>query len=446
MRMSQSSVLSSIAPRTVEEVLAHLCSFNSLGYEDVSLLQGLEGRVLAKDIHAIDAKPLTHCVGMGSRVAQHADIPRREGRAASCLRCIGYCCAGKIAPKAAQEGPCPCTHVQNHSPESPTAITDTAVKNACTTKTTKAHTKLLPPPAGSHQGQDAQPHETLLLAGTLLRPQEIALLASMGVKEEALDLDYLIHGSLHNTVHVAAYTKPQVALISVGDDIFPVHSVISAGQVRDITSHALASLVRDAGGLPRFHGIVRYDAVALTEALERTLLSSAHVVFVSVGCSAQAQDVMVQALQALPKRHDIQIFCQGVQLLPGNSLVLATAGEKSIWFLPHQMTAVQVLMHVLGQPFLRHLQGLPKAFAQENPLIWKQCQATLLQDITSDLAYAEYKRVRVDYTKDGRITASPIEAPPSLLQTMLDTKGLVYLEKNCQHLAAGSMVRVLLFS
>ena len=93
---------------------------------------------------------------------------------------------------------------------------------------------------------------------------------------------------------------------------------------------------------------------------------SADVVFLSGGSSIGVRDLTLEALQSLG---DTEILCHGVALSPGKPLILARCGQTLVWGLPGQVASAQVVMHVLGVPFLRHLAGhslMAQFFGQGN--------------------------------------------------------------------------------
>ncbi len=436
----------------------YLKRFSPLASEDVSLLEGLEGRVLAQEVHSADTIPTAHRAGVDGFAICTAPTTHAQTDAPALFTCIGDYSIATMHDTTLLEGQCvrldlggvlPCGADAVIKAEHVQIIPNTSEDN--THLYTIAVTQTVPHMHNVIQrGEDAQMGMPLFPDGTLLRPQEVALLASTGVPEEEVDLNQLVHGAMRHTIHVLAHKKPQVAIISTGDEVVPVYSTIDEGKVRDVNSHALASLVREVGGLSRFHGIVPDSEEKISEVIERALLSSADVIFITGGNSESAHELTLKAIQTIPKRHGVEIFCSGVGISPGSSLILAKMGNKTIWSLPGQVSAVQTVMHVLGQPFLRHLQGIKDAFNQNNPLLWKQCQATLGATLETSFHGEEYIRVRLEFTDHNTVVAYPITGLPGLLHIMTQAQGLIRMpyteEKNTTRLEEGSEVRVLLFS
>ena len=68
-------------------------------------------------------------------------------------------------------------------------------------------------------GEDAAAGRRILAAGTRLRPQEIGILAALGIHRVPV-------GSL-----------PRVAVLSTGDELVPVTALPAPGQIRDVNTH-----------------------------------------------------------------------------------------------------------------------------------------------------------------------------------------------------------------
>ena len=88
-------------------------------------------------------------------------------------------------------------------------------------------------------GEDVEMGAVVIEAGTVLRPQEIGLIASLGAWQ------------------VAVRRRPRVALLSTGDEVAEPGSPRRPGQIYDANSYAMAAQIEEWGGeptiLPRVH-------------------------------------------------------------------------------------------------------------------------------------------------------------------------------------------------
>lgn len=274
------------------------------------------------------------------------------------------------------------------------------------------------------RGEDAVQGQPALTAGTLLRAQEIGLLAALGVQ----------------TVHV--HRRPRVGIFSTGDEVIPAHATPRPGQVRDVNSHALQAMARAAGAAVTCYGIVPDDEKALTAMLARTTAEN-DMVLLSGGSSVGTRDLTMAALDSLD---GAAVINHGVAISPGKPLILASADGKghrcAVWGLPGQVTSAQVVMFVLGIPFVHWLAGRRTPFDQS---AWASRRAVLARNIASRQGREDYIRVRLHAEEDGRVTATPVTGKSGLLRTMLQAHGVVRIPAHSEGLDSGTQVDVLLF-
>lgn len=389
--------------------------------------EGLEGRVLARDVTARDDVPLTSRSGMDGYAVRAADTFGASESNPAYLTCVARWAIDQFPDREIQPGQCAGIVTGGIVPEGADAVImveHTHLMGADCVEIRKA----VPP--GEYvmlRGEDARQGETALTAGTTLRAQEVGLLAAVGA------------------TRVAVRRRPVVAILSTGDEVLPVGSLPRPGQVRDVNSHALAALVRQAGGLPLLLGIAR-DTLDELEAGLRAGLAQADVLLLSGGSSVGVRDLTVAALERLGTA---DILCHGVALSPGKPLILASVpraraedGSCMVWGLPGQVASAQVVMMVLGQPFLRHLAGNATAFDQRT---WVQCRAELARNVASRQGREDYVRVRLEL-REGRLPlAVPVPGMSGLLRTLIAAQGVMRIPAALEGFEQGREVEVLLF-
>jgi molybdopterin molybdotransferase len=130
------------------------------------------------------------------------------------------------------------------------------------------------------RGDDVQPGEIALTAGTVLGPPQIALLAAIG----------------RATVRVRP--RPRVVVISTGSELVPPGEPLGPGRIHDSNSFMLTAAARDAGAIAYRVGGVTDDPRTLRATLEDQLIR-ADLVVTSGGVSVGAYDVVKEALSGL---------------------------------------------------------------------------------------------------------------------------------------------------
>lgn len=263
-------------------------------------------------------------------------------------------------------------------------------------------------------GEDVAAGAECLPAGRRLRAGELALLATLGVRE------------------VAVHRRPLVALLSTGDEVVPPEDEPGPAQVRDANAAGLAAMVVEAGSEPRFDGIVA-DVAAELEAAVRRAWESADLVIVSGGSSVGERDHAARVLSSLGPPG---LLFHGVALKPGKPTIGAMAGGKLLFGLPGHPLSAMVSFHRLLRPLLLRLGG-------ERELWEPTARAFLGRKVPSDAGRAEYVRVRLEPGPRG-LVAEPLFGKSAALSSLVAARGLVAVPLGVEGLDAGAEVDVVL--
>lgn len=182
-------------------------------------------------------------------------------------------------------------------------------------------------------GEDVQAGSTLFERGAVLRPQDIAALASIGLAE------------------VMVYKRLRVAILSSGDEVVAPGQPLATGQVYDANAPMLQGLVALTGADVMHLGVAADSA----EALEAQLKKAARdfdVVITSGGASQGDEDHLVRVLDKLGQRHLWQIAIK-----PGRPVAFGQIGDAVVVGLPGNPVAVFVCFLMYVFPMLRVLGG-----------------------------------------------------------------------------------------
>ena len=323
--------------QTRQEVLAHYDRFAPVGVEELDLAAA-GGRVLAAPITAPEDVPGFLRATMDGYAVRAQDTFGASVGAPQYLEIKGEVPMG-VAPTRGV-GPGETLRVATGAMLPPGA--DAVVMIEYTAEhpdgTLEVRRAVAPGESLLTPGEDVARGEMLFPAGRRLRPQEIGLLAALGIRR------------------LAAYKKPRVAIISSGDEIVPLDAKPRPGQVRDSNAYLAAAQVAEWGGLPLMHGIIPDDFDALRQTLAAALIA-ADLILISGGSSVGVRDLTLTAIQDLP---DSEILVHGVALRPGKPTILAALGQtppKPLLGLPGHPASAAVVMEVLGRPLLLRLAG-----------------------------------------------------------------------------------------
>jgi molybdopterin molybdotransferase len=269
-----------------------------------------------------------------------------------------------------------------------------------------------PVPPGRHvgkRGEDIESDSVLLHAGRRLRPQDVGVLASVGVST------------------VAVVRRPTVAILVTGDELLPFGSKPTGFQIVDSNSVMLAALAsRDGAATVRIQ-MVRdgHDPVRLAfeEATEDVLL-------VSGGSSVGQEDHAPRVLRELG-----ELCIHGVALRPASPAGLGFLGSRPVFLLPGNPVSCLCAYDLFAGRALRRLGGRPMALPYPTRAL------PLSRKIASMVGRVDYVRVRID---EGQVEPLAISGA-SILSSTTRGDGFVIVPADLEGYAEGTMVNVFLY-
>ena len=122
-------------------------------------------------------------------------------------------------------------------------------------------------------GDDVQPGDVAVRAGTIIGPAQVGLLAAVGRER------------------VLVHPRPRLSVMCVGGELVDISRTPGNGQVYDVNSYALAAAGRDAGAEVNRVGIVDTDPSELREVVEGQLNRAEVVVIAGAVGGAAAEGV-----------------------------------------------------------------------------------------------------------------------------------------------------------
>lgn len=223
--------------------------------------------------------------------------------------------------------------------EIPPGADTVAMQEDCVVAGEGAHATVTLPagvPPGDNirrRGEDIALGETVLAAGTRLRPQEMGLLASLGIGE------------------VSLYRPLRVAVFSTGDELVEPGGVLGPGQIFNSNRATLAGLLAAWGMTMVDLGMVRDRPELIADRL-REAATGADLIVTSGGVSVGEEDhvkVVVSRLGSLD-------FWK-IAIKPGKPLAFGEVLGVPFVGLPGNPASVFVTALVLLRPLLFRLQG-----------------------------------------------------------------------------------------
>ncbi|MDD3580572.1 MAG: molybdopterin molybdotransferase MoeA [Desulfobacca sp.] len=403
--------------KTISEVLARLGRFAALEPESVPLSQA-HGRILAEDLVAAEDLPQFHRTVVDGFAVQAQDTFGASPGTPALLQVVGEIGMGEAAAQPLRLGETVRIATGGMLPPGADAVVMIEYTQELDSHSLEVFRTVAPLENVLQQGEDVRAGVPLFPAGVRLRPQDIGLLAALGVTQ------------------LKVYRRPRVAIISTGDEIVPFESPLRPGQMRDSNAYALAAQVESAGGEPCRRGIVPDQLNAWQEQLAAALPES-DLILLSGGSSVGTRDWSIAAIQSFPES---QILVHGVAVSPGKPTILAVIGNKPLLGLPGHPASAMIIMEVIGRPLLARLGGLKSVEAS-----WGQTiTARLSRNLASSLGREDFVRVRLRSAADLP-WADPILGKSGLISTLVKADGWVQIPLHTEGLEKGEIVEVHLF-
>jgi molybdopterin molybdotransferase len=218
-------------------------------------------------------------------------------------------------------------------------------------------------------GDDAQPGDLLLPAGTRLGPAQIGVLAAAG------------HGA------IVARRRPRAAVISTGNELSEPGTPLIPGQIWDSNSYMLAAAARQAGCDVTRHTVVRDDPAAVLAAIELAA-ATVDLLVTSGGVSMGGEhDAVKAALSILGSVTFRKIAMQPG--MPQGFGLLGSPPRTPIFTLPGNPVSALVSFKIFVEPAVNALQD-------HLPQITRTGSATLTGPVTSPAGRRSFLRGVVD--------------------------------------------------
>ncbi len=272
--------------------------------------------------------------------------------------------------------------------------------------------------AGSHvrrRGEELRQGEPVLAAGVRLRPQDIGLMASLGL------------------ARVAVRRRLRVGLLSSGDELREPGQALAPGQIYNANRYSIGALLRGLGLEVHDYEVLADELAASRDALSLAA-SEWDLLITSGGVSVGEEDHLKSAIRELGSLHLWRLAMQ-----PGKPLAFGEVGGKPWIGLPGNPAAALVTALVVARPFLLRAQGVAEVAARPLRLVAGF-------DWTRANPRRQYLRARIETAGDGssRVLIHPRQGSAMLLAASW-AEGLALVEAG-RTFEAGAAVDFLPFA
>lgn len=258
-------------------------------------------------------------------------------------------------------------------------------------------------------GEDVRKGELIQERRHMLRPCDIAVLASLGI--ESLKI----------------FRKPLAVIIPTGEELVPRNKTdLKSGEVYE-TNGLMASLYIQKWGCDvRLLNILTDSPDMIKEAILSNL--DADMFITSGGTSVGKRDYLPAVVESIGK-----LLVHGVGISPGKPTALGLIHGKPVVCMPGYPVAGIVALFYFARSAIRKLGNIP-----DEPD--RMVRAVLCEKITGRTGYRTFARIKLDNGKAIPLATSGA----GILSSVSKANGFVILPENVEGLNAGEEVEVVL--
>ena len=365
-------------------------------------LEGALGRVLAEDVVSpIDSPPFDRSAVDGYALRAEDTFSAREYSPVE-LRVVDEIVAGEESKAKVEPGTAVKLMTGSKMPEGANAV----LMQEMAEREGNVIRVLRPVAPGQNvafAGEDVKKGKVILRKGQVLRPQDLALLKSIGFK----------------TVKVKR--RLRVGIIITGSELIEEfdEEALKSGKILESNSIMLKGLVRQYFGEPVFYGVVPDDENAVRRAIERAKAEN-DLVLVTGGSAFGDRDFA---------HRFVNLLFHGTTIKPGRPIGY---GER-VFIMSGYPVAVFAQFHL----YVKH--ALAKLVGARNYEV--RVKATLTDRIPSQLGRHEFVKV---WYENGR--ARPIRKKGSgIISSLVESNGYVEIPEDSEGHLEGEEVWVTLY-
>lgn len=258
------------------------------------------------------------------------------------------------------------------------------------------------------QGEDVAAGTKVLSAGRVLRPQDLGVLASIGL------------------AHLDVVRQPRVRIVITGNELLPAGSLPQASKIIDANGPMLAALVARDGGIVINPGIVPDEPAAILAAMN----AEADVVLVSGGSSVGQEDY---APSLLTKHGELAIH--GIAMRPSSPAGMGRLEKRLVFLLPGNPVSCLCAYDFFAGRAIRLLGKRNKDWP------YPQRRMKLARKLVSTVGRVDYARVRI---ADGLVEPISISGA-SILSSTTRADGFVVIPADSEGFPPEAEVEVHLY-
>ena len=257
--------------------------------------------------------------------------------------------------------------------------------------------------------EDYKKDEPVYPEGWILRPQDIAVLASIG------------------KIRVKVRKKPVIGIISTGRELVPSEAIPKSGEVREVNSYLIAAFCKRQGAVPVRYGIIRDDAKELTHLIEQAA-QECDAIIVSGGSARDQNDITAQVIHSLG-----DVFTDAISFAPEKRTTIGRINTVLVIGLPGHPSSTFMVLTLVVIHLIQAMKGSPcQNVCRRRAILTDDLHAFRDSDLY----------IRVSIKND---VASPVFGKAGLMNMLIQSDGIVRIPAGTNGFRAGDQVEVMIW-
>jgi len=380
---------------------------------EIVSLQNSSTRVLAKDVVSKIDIPSFNKASMDGFAIKSSDTKHATKKNPILLKIKGKIFAGDKKKNSIKSGASLAIATGGSLPDGADAVImiEDIIQNKDKIKITK---KVKKQSNLALRGEEVRKNQFILKKGTWLTPQDVGLLASIGLNK------------------VPVFKRPSVGILATGNELAKPGANLQNGKIFESNSIVIAELVKQIGGKVQDLGICNDEKKIIENKMKKGLRND--LLVITGGSSVGERDFVPKILKSLGKPG---IIVKGVAMKPGSPVTLGMIRKTPIIVCPGFPVSSFFAFFLFGIALLKQMlftKGPPTA----------EIHAKMESEVKTQQNVTNFVRVKIRKMNDSYF-AKPISTADSRLLLTLTRSDGVIIAKNRKELKKGESVKVITF-
>ncbi|WP_162653842.1 gephyrin-like molybdotransferase Glp [Lentilitoribacter sp. Alg239-R112] len=395
----------------VDEALSRLLKGAEPKGEEKVSISDAHGRILSQNISSNRAQPPFNASAMDGYAVRYDDACK----AGMTLRVVGESAAGRSFTGVVNKG------------EAVRIFTGAPVPAQANTILIQENTKIIAENV-IKVTEPAQKDRHIRLKGVDFDENQMLL-----EKSRRLDYSALTLAACMNQSHMAVFEKPDVYVLATGDELVEPGGTPDENQIISSNSYGVVALCSSAGASAVDLGIAADNLDDIKTRVQKAIDSKADILVTIGGASVGDYDLVQKALIDM----GMELNFWKIAMRPGKPLMFGQLGNMRFMGLPGNPASCLVTANLFLAPLVRKLSG------NRATQVIQKARTTV--DLTENASRQDYMRARIEYDKNGNLTATPFSRQDSsLVRVFADANGLLIRPPNAKPAKKGDTCDVIL--